>query len=845
MKKRNILILVSVIAAAALIAGAAGTFLYLRSLRNRDPVGNTIRAVFPSIAYYLDNPDEMKSLRTSLEASISSDVSEKFKSKPLEVSFESYRDDTGSAAGISAGFGSEKVSASLYADRDKIIAGSDRLAGGSYAVYSENIRDTLGKSVLAPGSGTSFELEQENFDNLCRIYETVFKFIEDYSYDEYRKQADESVAKLKEQLEITESSGTVSSLGKDIKAKFYTFETKDGFMDAIVDSFKESSYTKGLQSLADGFSSLTESQDDPETLAQVIDEMFEGLDAGLSGRIAVKGGFMVFAEFELKIAADETEETATFKFTAEFPERPDKDPRVLLTLKGSSDDSDDYISLTVDTALAGKKRSLSLKADGFEEPEESPDGEKSGAAFSLELNLEYNLQADWTAGGIIKTASAEGSAKPDTGKPDAEFTFSASGTYKWDKGSETATLSSLCLTSKEADEGKSEDIIRIDRSIFTLSLETGLNSIPGSLEPAENPKELFKLTENDIRKLTEDVEKNFESVCRAMNDASGEQVFVRSLDVGLVSYAPLDDSSDMFFADDGTGTFFLRFTETPDYLLAVDGHTMQPKTNLRFPGEIIAADADDGIVAVSTIEPWESKDKPNVNVYIIDAQTMQLKQKINMESVVSGTLQDSEAVSGLAIDGDYLTVKVSAWTHPPVIINLKTGEKRIISDFGTNIWGSCRIQVNRDAHVAMLYDNSAVCFISSQTGKTIASWKDSNLNFGNPFFDGRFLHIGEKYYNASGEGNYLLKTKIPHKYNLKEIVYVCDDFHVTYELINGEQYTVFYSADGQPCVNPIGGAVSSVKKLSGSEYIMLVFDYGTQKYYFETVTVKNAFTLFN
>lgn len=213
--------------------------------------------------------------------------------------------------------GKSMIDLSTYYSNEAFIIKSDKLLNNAYGINIKTLREDLDKSVIAPDSGSTYALDQESFDNICKIadmlngeqtesIENTLRTIFDI------KLGDEQIKELKEHYRISESKGKIELDGESINVNTTEITIDKEAVQKIL-----SFYADTIRNIEDTyFASLADIFDD-------FKKSFDTLEAfDFTAKLHVNGKYLVLVENN--IVFTENGEATEININCNFGKNPAK-----------------------------------------------------------------------------------------------------------------------------------------------------------------------------------------------------------------------------------------------------------------------------------------------------------------------------------------------------------------------------------------------------------------------------------------------------------------------------------------------------------------------------------------
>lgn len=815
---------------AAAVIGAA--LIVPSLLAPKDPFANTLLALSPELKSFRGD-----NVRVTASASLGKDLIGILNETPLDLSLE-YTVSENREIGyrLTGGAKDDVTDWYLSMNGEGFTTGSDRLLDFDYTLNKDGVRESLKKSVFAPDSGTRYAIPEESFDNLLDFLDPQSENAQDLSV---MREAFKRIAeKVKEKTDPVETKEEITLFGETVTATVRTVTLDKVFFLNLIDAVEEETEENpAFLKLVHITSESGEEEETPD-LKAVLEELRGSVsDSKITAVLKWAEYKNYFVLFDLVISEEGEKDEIGCRI--ELTKNPKKDPSLHFELTA---EGETVGAMTLDVTGKGKERRTDWKID-FEDNSESEtaSGAKTVVRTVVTGTAEayYEGKNGWKSEGNVEITSGYGKNKTESG-----FTFSFSGTEETGRNCRSVTVDQILLTAKNGE--KTEEVLKTETSSFACTVE--FSSFPFSSGMKKKPvKDLTALGEEDFDALIVSVPVKFKKACRSLNETLDAELFIDQTNAKVVSALALTGEEELLFIDGKTGRGFMTVSSTPSKLYVFDPETMELIDTLDFKKPISAADADNGILAVGL---RNVRTNTELSVYLYDAKTLKQTGELCYGDYAYYPDSYSNHPVSIVVDGTKVIVAACDQHSDIWLIDTETGEH---TKYERTVYHAVLVP-DRERHVVAMFETGvSTCFLyfmDTRTGKRVGEQIEigSYLN-GGGYFDGKYFHIGEGFFDAAGKQVKKNKLELPRTYISEEPVYLGDELTVILAgtTQGGEKsyFSVLFGPDGVPTEDPLSGMlIDRVRPLGGeNRYLMIAYDALSGQPYLLTCEIGKGFAL--
>lgn len=362
------------------------------------------------------------------------------------------------------GTGGTSAEVYLYTGKDGLKIGTNGNSGRHvYDVTFEGFADKLAASIFAPGSGTEYAMEQEDYDALLQYIESISSAVSGESepadkltafYEEFTA-AHPPVTEEKTEADIGGETVTANTVTYSY-AKEDIVSLTEQFVDLYLDEYMDETYFEYYSK-----------EEQKEQIMSVFDEI-DGCELSIVHYVNSKSHMLMMTDIDLLVTVGD--ETMCFFMDALYGADPENSVKQSFKA-GISGDEEEY-SVTADLTREenGSSVAVALSENGEVTELASFASHRDGESYKLTLDI-----------------------------PDSEISCSAEGTVKTDKKSFEITLDKVSATTG------STEVSYMPKGVLTV--EKG-----APMPELDADGELLDITEEDFGALLENIESDFTAV---------------------------------------------------------------------------------------------------------------------------------------------------------------------------------------------------------------------------------------------------------------------------------------------------------------------------------------------
>ncbi len=387
----------------------------------------------------------------------------------ISVSSDNYANEADKKASgtMNIGMGGENVEVYYAVDGDVFKLGEKGKSGENIVeINTKTLKEDFAASIFAPGSGSAVEISQEDYDSVIKALDEIVVAVEggEETPEEYAE-IEKLVKEMMNEAAV-EKKADVTIDETEVKANILTYNFDKADVEKIVDA-----YTKAM---AKEMAELGEEADTAELEAEMNEAMnaISKLDITLVYYVNSKTHSLMQTHFTVDTAITEDEETQNIKAD-------------VVTSYGVDPAESNEVTVDIEMEANGEKISADIVSERKSENETEVKISASMQGMSMDIAV-LNFKRD----GESYTISAE--------IPVAQAKATIAGTLKTDSKSVEATVDTVAY------EMATEEI---EGNVEGLNIKGYIKQ--GGTFDSREAKNLFKLTEDELKALVEAVGNDF------------------------------------------------------------------------------------------------------------------------------------------------------------------------------------------------------------------------------------------------------------------------------------------------------------------------------------------------
>ena len=392
--------------------------------------------------------------------------------------------------------GSEGTSAGVYVYSDKKLAkiGTEGKSGNHvYDINSETLADKLATSIFAPGSGTAYELDQEDYDMFLELIGEMNSVVTGEVNDAAASYEDMILAYFEEHPPVTEENTETTINGETVEANIFRYDIPKDDIYSLIDQLVDEALKDQMNFITAEGVTMEEAKAD---IMSDLDE-YEDYSANLVYYINSKTNELMQLDMKLRLAE----------------KQPDEDDDLYYYYYGNAVyDISMSMVYGIDPANA-EKQSFVMEIDvDYYDNEYYDDDSMAISADITNSENKTEIVIDVTENGksdgtLYIVSERDGENYTITISADDGTSIKIEGTLVTDSSSFTMTIDRIALTDGSAEVAYAPKAV--------ISVKAG-----GEALALKADKEFLDITESELDDLFENIVADFKAVFEEVNEDS-------------------------------------------------------------------------------------------------------------------------------------------------------------------------------------------------------------------------------------------------------------------------------------------------------------------------------------